>query len=47
MCVRVAERVIWYSVLGKTVHNIMMCNVMCACNGFMGCVVLLCRRLVY
>lgn len=39
MFARVAERVTWYRVLGKTVHNIMRRNVVCACNGLVSCVV--------
>ena len=33
MCARVAERVTWYSVLGGTVYNVMIYNVMCVCCG--------------
>lgn len=39
MCARVADRVTWYSVLGKTVCDATKCDVVCVCCGVMECVI--------
>lgn len=38
MCARVAERVTLYSVLGRTMYNMMKCSAVCVYCGMAGCV---------